>query len=34
MTMHQQCSCRWTIVLMALMLGMAQTLWAEPGSKG
>ena len=30
MTMQQRCSCRRMIVLMALILGMAQTLWAEP----
>ena len=30
MIVQQRCSCRWVIVLMALMLGLAQTLWAEP----
>jgi hypothetical protein len=30
MTMQQRCSCRWVIVLMALMLGMLQNLRAEP----
>ncbi len=30
--MQQRCSCRRVIVLMALILGMAQTLWAEAGS--
>ena len=32
MTGQPRRSCRWVIVLMALLLGMAQTLWAEPGS--
>ena len=32
MTVQQRHSCRWVIVLMPLVLGMAQTLWAEPGS--
>ena len=32
MTIQQRRSCRWVIVPMALMLGMAQTLWAESGS--
>ena len=32
MTMQQRCSCRRVIVLMALILGMAQTLWAEARS--
>jgi hypothetical protein len=34
MTVQQRCVCRWVIVLMSLMLGMAQTLWAEPIGKG
>ena len=34
MTVQQRRSCRWMIVLMTLMLGMAQTLWAEPIGKG
>src|ERR1700675_1198104 len=32
MTVQPRRSCRGVIVLMAVMLGMAQTLWAEPGS--
>ena len=34
MTVQQRCVCRWVIVLMSLMLGTAQTLWAEPVGKG
>ncbi len=34
MTVQQRYACRWMIVLMVLMLGMAQTLWAEPREKG
>ena len=33
MTLQQRGSCRWMIALMGLMLGMAQTLWAEPIGK-
>ena len=32
MTLQQRGSCRWVIALIGLTLGMAQTLWAEPGS--
>ena len=34
MTVQQRRACRWVIVLMSLMLGTAQTLWAEPVGKG
>ncbi|MDZ4733844.1 MAG: HEAT repeat domain-containing protein [Nitrospirota bacterium] len=34
MTVQQRCFCRWVIVLMSLMVGLAQTLWAEPIGKG
>ena len=34
MNVQQRCECRWVIVLMSLMLGPAQTLWAEPIGNG
>ena len=34
MIVQQGMICRWMIVTVALMLGMAQTLWAEPIKKG
>jgi len=33
MMMQQRCFCRRVIVLMVLILGMAQTLWAEPNGR-
>ena len=33
-TVQQRRSYRWVIVLVGLILGMAQTLWAEPIGKG
>jgi len=32
MAVQERCSCRWVIVLSVVLLGMAQTLRAEPGS--
>ena len=34
MTEQQRCVCRWVIGLVGVLLGMAQTLWAEPIVKG
>ncbi|MGH7220358.1 MAG: HEAT repeat domain-containing protein, partial [Nitrospiraceae bacterium] len=34
MTVLQRRSCRWVVVPLTLMLGMAQALWAEPIEKG
>jgi hypothetical protein len=34
MTVQQRYSCRWVIVLVVFLLGMAQTLWAEPKENG
>jgi len=33
-TVWQRCVCRWAIALMSLMVGVAQTLWAEPIGQG
>ena len=33
MTVQHRRACQWMIVLMVMLLGMTQTLWAEPRAR-